>query len=411
MAAAPPSTSSPGATRTAGCPRCKRLSPPAARPDGVLIFDASAPCDLDALHAQALELILRRVGVRTLTLDTGRSTRPRSGARSGAVRRGAVVLTGRRVTLDRSAGSSTRSADRSSTSRSSTSGAPFPTPGASTLSLTALGGAPDSTARGTASCAGAPPAGTRPRLRDGARDERRRSTRWSRSAGAGLTRAATTAVRPALAPRIGRPWPARTAPSTQRASFPELEEQVLERWRERDVFADRSAGARAPRRGASTRARRPPTAARAPTTCWRACSRTSSRATGRCAATTSSARAAGTATGCRSSSRSRRSSASSPRPTSRRYGIAEFNARCREKVLSHVEDWNRLTERIGFWVDLDDAYRTLDTDYVESVLVGAEDDPRARGCCTRSSRSSPTARAAGRRSRATSSGSRASTRT
>ena len=50
-----------------------------------------------------------------------------------------------------------------------------------------------------------------------------------------------------------------------------------------------------------------------------------------------------------------------------RYGIAEFNARCREKVLSHVEDWNKLTERIGFWIDLKDAYRTLDADYVESV--------------------------------------------
>ena len=50
-----------------------------------------------------------------------------------------------------------------------------------------------------------------------------------------------------------------------------------------------------------------------------------------------------------------------------RFGIAEFNARCREKVLSHVEDWNRLTERIGFWIDLDDAYRTLDPEYVESV--------------------------------------------
>jgi len=50
-----------------------------------------------------------------------------------------------------------------------------------------------------------------------------------------------------------------------------------------------------------------------------------------------------------------------------RFGIAEFNARCREKVLSHVEDWNRLTERIGFWIDLDDAYRTLDPPYIESV--------------------------------------------
>ncbi|HUJ33985.1 MAG TPA: isoleucine--tRNA ligase [Solirubrobacteraceae bacterium] len=50
-----------------------------------------------------------------------------------------------------------------------------------------------------------------------------------------------------------------------------------------------------------------------------------------------------------------------------RFGIAEFNARCREKVLSHVEDWNAMTERIGFWIDLRDAYRTLDPEYVESV--------------------------------------------
>src|SRR3712207_2729717 len=50
-----------------------------------------------------------------------------------------------------------------------------------------------------------------------------------------------------------------------------------------------------------------------------------------------------------------------------RYGIAEFNAQCRESVFEFLEDWNRLTERIGFWVDLDEAYRTLDATYVESV--------------------------------------------
>src|SRR5947209_6534786 len=50
-----------------------------------------------------------------------------------------------------------------------------------------------------------------------------------------------------------------------------------------------------------------------------------------------------------------------------RFGIAEFNSRCREKVLSHVEDWNQLTERVGFWIDLEHAYRTLDPGYVESV--------------------------------------------
>jgi isoleucyl-tRNA synthetase len=49
------------------------------------------------------------------------------------------------------------------------------------------------------------------------------------------------------------------------------------------------------------------------------------------------------------------------------YGIREFNERCRESVFSYLEEWNRLTERIGFWLDLDDAYRTLDESYIESV--------------------------------------------
>ena len=41
------------------------------------------------------------------------------------------------------------------------------------------------------------------------------------------------------------------------------------------------------------------------------------------------------------------------------YGIAEFNQRCRESVFRYVEQWGRLTERVGFWIDLDDAYVTL----------------------------------------------------
>jgi isoleucyl-tRNA synthetase len=49
------------------------------------------------------------------------------------------------------------------------------------------------------------------------------------------------------------------------------------------------------------------------------------------------------------------------------YGIAQFNAKCRESVFAYLEEWNKLTERIGFWVDLEHAYRTLDADYVESV--------------------------------------------
>jgi isoleucyl-tRNA synthetase len=50
-----------------------------------------------------------------------------------------------------------------------------------------------------------------------------------------------------------------------------------------------------------------------------------------------------------------------------RIGIERFNAECRESVFAFLEDWNRLTERIGFWLDLEHAYRTLDESYIESV--------------------------------------------
>ena len=48
-------------------------------------------------------------------------------------------------------------------------------------------------------------------------------------------------------------------------------------------------------------------------------------------------------------------------------GIEHFNAECRASVFTFLEDWNRLTERIGFWLDLEGAYRTLDETYIESV--------------------------------------------
>jgi isoleucyl-tRNA synthetase len=49
------------------------------------------------------------------------------------------------------------------------------------------------------------------------------------------------------------------------------------------------------------------------------------------------------------------------------YGIKEFNEQCRNSVFEYLEEWDRLTERIGFWVDLEHAYRTLDESYIESV--------------------------------------------
>ena len=48
------------------------------------------------------------------------------------------------------------------------------------------------------------------------------------------------------------------------------------------------------------------------------------------------------------------------------YGIAEFNQRCRESVFRYVKEWEVMTDRIGFWVDMDNPYVTLETDYIET---------------------------------------------
>jgi isoleucyl-tRNA synthetase len=49
------------------------------------------------------------------------------------------------------------------------------------------------------------------------------------------------------------------------------------------------------------------------------------------------------------------------------FGLAEFNARCRKSVFKYKDEWSRITERIGFWLDLDDPYVTLENDYMETV--------------------------------------------
>jgi len=49
------------------------------------------------------------------------------------------------------------------------------------------------------------------------------------------------------------------------------------------------------------------------------------------------------------------------------YGIEAFNRTCRESVFRYKKDWDELTKRIAYWVDLDDPYVTLETRYIESV--------------------------------------------
>ena len=53
-----------------------------------------------------------------------------------------------------------------------------------------------------------------------------------------------------------------------------------------------------------------------------------------------------------------------------KFGIAEFNAACRESVLQHVDEFSAMTERMGYWVDMDQAYWTMDPTYVDSVWWG-----------------------------------------
>ena len=49
------------------------------------------------------------------------------------------------------------------------------------------------------------------------------------------------------------------------------------------------------------------------------------------------------------------------------YGVAQFNARCRESVWKYKADWERMTEQMGYWVDLSRPYVTLENEYIESV--------------------------------------------
>jgi DNA-binding transcriptional MerR regulator len=77
----------------------RRVAPPATRDEGVLLFDATAPGDQAALQVQALELLLRRAGLRTLVLTA--ATEPaRLGRALRALRPDALVLGGPRASLD-----------------------------------------------------------------------------------------------------------------------------------------------------------------------------------------------------------------------------------------------------------------------------------------------------------------------
>ena len=55
------------------------------------------------------------------------------------------------------------------------------------------------------------------------------------------------------------------------------------------------------------------------------------------------------------------------KPDIEEYGIEEFNRLCRESVFRYVGDWQAMSDRMGYWVDMDAPYRTLDDSYIQSV--------------------------------------------
>jgi len=161
--------------------------------------------------------------------------------------------------------------------------------------------------------------------------------------------------------------PSSHRPVDPRASFPELEQRVLERWRERDVFAESLRR----REGAPSWGfyEGPPTA-NGPPASHHVLARSFKDIFPRYKTMRGfyvQRKGGWDCHGLPVELAVEKELGMTSKEDIERYGIAEFNERCRSSVLSHVEDWIRLTERIGFWVDTDDAYRTLDPAYIESV--------------------------------------------
>jgi isoleucyl-tRNA synthetase len=159
----------------------------------------------------------------------------------------------------------------------------------------------------------------------------------------------------------------RHRPVDSAQSFPELEEQVLERWRERDVFHE------------SIRRRKgsppfifyegPPTANGRPGS-HHVLSRVFKDVFPRYRTMTGHfvpRKGGWDCHGLPVELEIEKELGFTSKHDIERYGIAEFNAKCRESVLRYIDEWNDLTERIGFWLDTDDAYYTLTNEYIESV--------------------------------------------
>ena len=50
-----------------------------------------------------------------------------------------------------------------------------------------------------------------------------------------------------------------------------------------------------------------------------------------------------------------------------KYGIDKFNESCRSKVMMYADEWRKVIDRLGRWADMDDDYKTMDKEYMESI--------------------------------------------
>ena len=162
---------------------------------------------------------------------------------------------------------------------------------------------------------------------------------------------------------------ARYEPVDPQQSFPALEEQVLERWRERDVFGESVRRREAEGAPEWVFYEGPPTANGRPGS-HHVLSRVFKDVFPRYKTMRGhvvNRKAGWDCHGLPVELEIERELGIKSKEDIEAYGIAEFNAKCRESVFAYIDEWNRLTERIGFWIDTDDAYVTLADEYIESV--------------------------------------------
>ena len=146
-------------------------------------------------------------------------------------------------------------------------------------------------------------------------------------------------------------------PVSPQVDLPAMEQEVLHFWKQPTCSARRRSRPRTGRVTSSTRGRRRRTAGPASIMCWRARSRTSSRATRPCAGSIVSRKGGWDTHGLPVELEVEKKLGFSGKKAIEEYGVAPFIQQCRQSVFEYVEEWEKLTERIGYWVDLPTAYR------------------------------------------------------